>query len=438
MAWPFRVAFDDIGEPGLQALVTENVREGYTLEYKEFMYEKGRTVRLLRDVSAFANTNGGHIIIGVAEDSDASDGTPRELSGIDDADEAQRRIENACYHSIKPPIVGLRVRDVQLTSGRSVVVVFIPNSASKPHMVEHEGTRGFYARHERQCLPMSVDEIKRCVLTAYDTERARRDLLTQRRSDILRLAQGDAALWLYAVPLSLKEERINVIGQEFFDFLRDLPRPPSVGRLDFFPNINLPIPTLEGLEARSSRRGTPPNEQMRLERTGYLDYAHFDMSNADHDRAFRLSRAESVLYWWTHVVHLFNRKHLGGEPTVMGAQVLNAEGTWHQVHCEISPRYGKLHRDTIVLRELCLATETEWRLATKYLADQLYNAYHEPASPNFDSDGNPLTGRNSGASSVQITHPQENPKKPLDFRPECGKSKVADGNKLPPAVPCAI
>ena len=60
-----RLNFDQISEPDLQSLKDTGVPEGISIEYKRELYSgsDAGVKEFLKDVSAFANTSGGHLII---------------------------------------------------------------------------------------------------------------------------------------------------------------------------------------------------------------------------------------------------------------------------------------------------------------------------------------------------------------------------------------
>jgi predicted HTH transcriptional regulator len=61
---------DHIAERDLQSLVENGVAEGILFDYKGELYGASDSEKreFLKDVSSFANTTGGHIIIGMTED----------------------------------------------------------------------------------------------------------------------------------------------------------------------------------------------------------------------------------------------------------------------------------------------------------------------------------------------------------------------------------
>lgn len=95
------ISFDELSERDLLDQVHAGVPEGVLVDYKRDLY--GRTdseVReFLKDVSSFANTAGGHLIIGM----DESSGTPTALAPLTgfDPDQELQRLENMARDGIE-------------------------------------------------------------------------------------------------------------------------------------------------------------------------------------------------------------------------------------------------------------------------------------------------------------------------------------------------
>ena len=94
----------DVDVRALQALITNEVREGKTIEYKLKMPGSANSdvVPFLATVSSFANTGGGDLLIGV----EAVDGVPKHLPGleIDNLDKDTLRIEQVIRSNIEPRV----------------------------------------------------------------------------------------------------------------------------------------------------------------------------------------------------------------------------------------------------------------------------------------------------------------------------------------------
>jgi Schlafen, AlbA_2 len=83
--------FDQIGVEDLQRLVTNEIAEGRTIEYKECL--PGQTDRdhqeFLADVSSFANAVGGDLVYGAKErrESGHATGIPESVEGLEAVNE---------------------------------------------------------------------------------------------------------------------------------------------------------------------------------------------------------------------------------------------------------------------------------------------------------------------------------------------------------------
>src|SRR5688572_14622552 len=105
-----RTSFDAISDRDLVELIDGSVPEGLTIEYKSRPYDKSHDDRreALKDITAFANSHGGHLVIGIREE----DGLPVELTGFSpaEADELQGRLESLMRDGVEPRMIGVRVK----------------------------------------------------------------------------------------------------------------------------------------------------------------------------------------------------------------------------------------------------------------------------------------------------------------------------------------
>jgi predicted HTH transcriptional regulator len=129
-----RMDFDRLSEADLERLRENEVAEGIDLDYKLKPYGTSDADKkeFLKDVSSFANTAGGDIIVGLRE----ADGLPAEVVGVDgDLDAEVLRLESLLRDRMEPRIIGIRMRPVPLANGRRVLVIRVPKSWNPPHAV---------------------------------------------------------------------------------------------------------------------------------------------------------------------------------------------------------------------------------------------------------------------------------------------------------------
>ncbi len=136
------MAFNDIKEysiDDIQSLIDNGVEESVHLEFKQAgALAKSNSVikEIAKDVSAFANSDGGVIIYGVEE----SDHKASALSYVDGNDFTKEWLENVISSNIQKKIDGLEVIPLRVDGDieKSIYVVKIPRSYNAPHMVSKD------------------------------------------------------------------------------------------------------------------------------------------------------------------------------------------------------------------------------------------------------------------------------------------------------------
>jgi len=150
---------EDIIIEDLRQLVENNVIEKKTLEYKSQL--PGNTdlekKEFLADVSSFANTLGGDLIVGIKE----KDGILVSDIGfkIDDLDTEIARLENIIRDGIMPrPSVDLHT--ISGEGDKKILIIRIKASLETPHRVIFKGHDKFYRRNSNGKYPMDIDELR--------------------------------------------------------------------------------------------------------------------------------------------------------------------------------------------------------------------------------------------------------------------------------------
>jgi hypothetical protein len=142
----------------LELLHTSNVKEGLHLEYKASgaidKKDDSKKLEMARDVSAFANADGGQIVYGMTE-------KDQEPAGLDDGVDAKVYpeiwFEQVLQQHVTPTIAGLRPRHVPLSRSMVAIVIDIPATKGDPHQVS-DGR--YYRRHNFNRLIMEHYEIR--------------------------------------------------------------------------------------------------------------------------------------------------------------------------------------------------------------------------------------------------------------------------------------
>lgn len=200
-----RADFDAIIEADLSELVTAQVPEGLRLEYKLETYGKTDAERreFLKDVSALANSVGGHLIIGARE----VDGIATEFVGLEATDAEILRLGQIARNGLEPRISGLRMKAIVLAAGGAALLLRVPSSWNRPHRVVAQGANRFYVRHSAGVHEPNVEELRTLFsLSGSFLERARQ-FRAERIADIQaavgeRPLVGGGRLILHIVPIA--------------------------------------------------------------------------------------------------------------------------------------------------------------------------------------------------------------------------------------------
>lgn len=126
--------------------------ESNTIEFKENV-----TDVIKKEVIAFANTQGGTIYVGIADN-----GTP---TGIKDPDKTMQQITNMIRDSIKPDITLFIKYELQKISGKNIIAVQVQKGTHAPYYLTSKGIRpeGVFVRQGTSSVPASEDAIRRMI-----------------------------------------------------------------------------------------------------------------------------------------------------------------------------------------------------------------------------------------------------------------------------------
>jgi len=179
ITWIDKVVFT---EADIQKLLEDQSCELPTLEFKaDFSEKKGGPSawfigekkisdhakgRLLAELIAFANANGGFLVLGIVED---NQNPPRaaEYNLIPAIHELAERLNSACRDLIDPQIPNLQIFPVEIGgNGRGIIVFKIPRSPLAPHRLQSNGQ--VYVRLRLNCERLtSMREVQDLVLRRY-------------------------------------------------------------------------------------------------------------------------------------------------------------------------------------------------------------------------------------------------------------------------------
>lgn len=143
-----------------------------TYENESIEYKREYVDDICKEVIAFANTNGGKLLIGV-DDS----GNP---VGLEDIDDTYTRVTNTIRDSISPDVTMF----VKYSLSNGVISVEVSEGTSKPYYLKSKGLKpsGVYVRQGASSVPASNEQIRQMIKLSdgdvYETARSLEQDLT--------------------------------------------------------------------------------------------------------------------------------------------------------------------------------------------------------------------------------------------------------------------
>jgi hypothetical protein len=187
---------EQIDEAVILQLCSAKCPESATLDFKRELPiadDSGR-VELLKDVCAFANNAGGHLIYGIAEDGGCAS-APRPIQG-EPADAAKRRLLQILEARLEPRVLGLQTHVVSVGGGY-VLVLRVPASFNGPHRYSHNGYARFVIRSGTHTTELTYPELR----AAFDRTATLSERTRQFRAERLAaVASGRISRMLIAGP----------------------------------------------------------------------------------------------------------------------------------------------------------------------------------------------------------------------------------------------
>ena len=157
----------NITKEQLQDLIDNKVFENKELEYKDYSFTDGKMPdkqkdKFMKEVAAFANTNGGTIIIGMQEDDNR---LPIMLSGaglsIKEFDNWLSSFRQLVLSRIRPHLHGVECIPVELSEANIAIVIRVPKSYARPHSFWDGNKDEFFMRYANGITYMDIDDLRK-------------------------------------------------------------------------------------------------------------------------------------------------------------------------------------------------------------------------------------------------------------------------------------
>ena len=120
-------------------------------------FKREYTAEINKSIVAFANTNGGTLYIGIADDG--------SVVGVQNSDSLLLTVSNSIRDTIKPDVTLFIDYQTEEFDGKKVIKITVHKGTSSPYYIASKGMRpeGVYIRHGASSVPASDAAIRRMI-----------------------------------------------------------------------------------------------------------------------------------------------------------------------------------------------------------------------------------------------------------------------------------
>lgn len=115
------------------------------------------TSDIKKEITAFANTDGGTVYIGISDDG--------KIEGVANPEKVLLQVTNAIRDGIKPDLTMFTNCRIKSIEGKKVVAISVARGTSRPYYLSEKGLKpsGVYVRHATSSNPASEEAIRRMI-----------------------------------------------------------------------------------------------------------------------------------------------------------------------------------------------------------------------------------------------------------------------------------
>ena len=285
------LTYEDIAD-----LTSSDEPESILLDYKKMVSGSEREkAELAKDICAFANSQGGYLVIGVEENQGKPLHPPCGTARILGRQKSEEWIEQVINSNIAQRVnTDIKVIDLPELEDLCIIVVYVPMSIRMPHMVTGERDNRYYRRifkrHQYESLPAEEYEVREMfekgsrmtdTVTAYLSSQGYTDpsssafadnaytknlgLLIRHQEATREMVKASRYVTFIACPSMLSDDSIDTLKDELWNWLD-----PSIRRYQPAPGlIFLPLEkttTLNGIMLAEQ------NYSIGDKNTGFTEY----------------------------------------------------------------------------------------------------------------------------------------------------------------------
>jgi len=387
---------EDITLADVQALITDRIPEGKTLDYKADFYRleggtpeyvKSQHEELLKDISCFANTIGGDLIIGVEE----AAGVASNVCGFEtpNPDRLMLRISEIAQSGLEPR-VAFTIKSIEHSPGRYVFVIRVPQSLSAPHRIVFRREFGqFWARNSAGSFRMDTGELRTAFTQSESINTRIRTFRNERVEAISKgqtpiLLSGKSKLICHLIPMYSFSSRISLDPGSLQHHLVNLPLMHFSGGWSHHYNI-------DGFLVTDSATGLDCSGYVQVFRNGIIESVvddvvfYLDEDTGKQYPFFKTDYVRMILTYFPNYLQTMNS--LGIQPpvwcffTLTGVRGVNIFASHAAIHV------GRpIDRDLLYIPEVMINDFSTGDVddLLRPMFDAIWNSAGYPRCPQFD------------------------------------------------------
>ena len=132
------------------------------MKYEKLEFKRQVSDTIVKEVVAFANTNGGTIIIGYDDDG--------KILGLDNPKQELDKLNNKLHDSIEPDVSFLLSERIEKQEDKEVIILEVLKGTNKPYYIKSKGmtSDGVYIRVGSTCQPATSYSIRDMIIDSSD------------------------------------------------------------------------------------------------------------------------------------------------------------------------------------------------------------------------------------------------------------------------------
>jgi len=127
------------------------------IENSRLEFKRTFTEEIKKELVAFANTDGGELIIGLADDG--------SVVGVENPDQVSAQVTNMLRDAISPDITLISRVEIRFQDNKALIHVTVNRGSKRPYYIAKKGmtSSGVYVRHGNTSAPASADAIREMI-----------------------------------------------------------------------------------------------------------------------------------------------------------------------------------------------------------------------------------------------------------------------------------